>query len=59
MNHAEIALQLTLKAMEHGLIARKDFKLFDDADPIGSANRDVAKQVSDFYEYTLKRLNTP
>lgn len=57
MNNPEIALQLTLKALEQGMIIKKDNSLFDGNDPIEDANQHFAKQVSDFYEYTLKRLN--
>ena len=57
MEHKEIALQLTLKAIETGLITKQDYKSIDSSMPIETANQLVAKQVSDLYENILKRLN--
>ncbi len=54
MEHKEIALQLTLKAIETGLITKQDY---NSSMPIETANQLAAKQVSDFYENILKRLN--
>ena len=56
MDKSEIALQLTLKAMEQGFILKKDFRTFEGDDPIEEANRYTAKQVNDFYQETLNRL---
>lgn len=56
MEKSEIALQLTLKAMEQGLIVGKTFQAFDSEDPIEAANQYTAKQVNDFYRETYKRL---
>ena len=57
MEYKEIALLLTLKAIETGLITKQDYKSIDSSMPIETANQLVAKQVSDFYENILKRLN--
>lgn len=57
MNHKEIALQLTIKAMELGLIKTKPEKFFSGDDAWEEANQFAAKQVNDFYAETLRRLN--
>lgn len=56
MEKSEIALNLTMKAMELGLIGMKDMRSFDAEDPIEAANQYAAKQVNDFYRETYKRL---
>lgn len=57
MEHKEIALQLTLKAMETGLIPKKDQRKFQ----LDYAEEEVAKvsaqMVNDFFQETLNRLN--
>ena len=57
MNNTEIALQLTLKAMEESYITRKSENFCDGPDPIETANQFSAKQICDFYAKTLRRLN--
>ena len=57
MNHKEIALQLTIKAMEFGLIKTKPENFFSGDDTWEQANQFAAKQVNDFYSETLRRLN--
>ena len=56
MTADEIALQITLKAMEHGLICQKPVNMFDGKDPWEAANQYTVKQVNDFYHETKRRL---
>ena len=57
MDHKEIALQLTIKAMEFGLIQAKPLSNFS-GDAWEAANQFATKQVNDFYQETLRRLNS-
>lgn len=57
MNNFEIALQITLKAMEEKYILRKSENFCSGADPIETANEFAVKQICDFYTETLRRLN--
>lgn len=57
MNNTEIALQLTLKAMEERYITRKSENFCNGPDPIEASNQFSAKQICDFYVETLHRLN--
>ena len=57
MNNSDIALQITLKALEDGYIARKSDTVCEGPDPVETANRFAAKQISDFYIEVLRRLN--
>lgn len=57
MDHKEIALRLTVKAMEFGLIKAKPENFFSGDDTWEEANQFAAKQVNDFYQETLQRLN--
>ena len=57
MNNNEIALQITLKAIEEGYITQKSENLCEGPDPIESANKFSVKQICDFYAETLRRLN--
>lgn len=57
MNNIDIALQITLKAMEEGYITRKSENFCSGPDPIESANQFSVKQICDFYTETLRRLN--
>lgn len=56
MQNSEIALQLTLKAMELGLIRAKPENFFSGDNPWEEANEFAAKQVNDFYQETMRRL---
>lgn len=57
MDHKEIALQLTMKAMELGMIKCKPENFFSGEDPYEEANKFASKQINDFYQETLQRLN--
>ena len=56
MQNSEVALQLTLKAMELGLIRTKPENFFEGDNPWEAANEFAAKQVNDFYRETMRRL---
>lgn len=56
MDKAEIALHLTSKAMELGLIRVKPENFFEGENSFEEANKFAAKQVNDFYHETLQRL---
>lgn len=56
MQNSEIALQLTLKAMELGLIRVKPENYFEGDNPWEEANKFAVKQVNDFYQETMRRL---
>lgn len=58
MNTSDIAFQLTLKAIENGMINTKSTNLSESNDPIEDVNRYNAKQLSGFYEEVLKHLNS-
>ena len=58
MDHKEIALQLTIKAMEFGLLQAKPENHFEGTNSYEEANQFAAKQVNDFYQETLRRLNS-
>ena len=57
LNNFEIALQITLKAMEEGYIVRKGENFCTGPDPIETANQFAAKQICDFYVETIRRLS--
>lgn len=57
MDHKEIAMQLTLKAMEVGYIPKKDIGFNDADDPYSDCTMSAAKNVNDFFQATLRRLN--
>lgn len=57
MNNFEIALQITLKAMEEGYITQKSENFCSGPDPIETANEFAVKQICDFYTETLRRLS--
>ena len=57
MNNSEIALQLTLKAMEEKLLLAKPISLCESAEPFEEANQFIAKQVNEFYSSVLNHLN--
>lgn len=57
MLNTDIALQITLKAIETGYIIRKGDSVCDGQDPVEAANQFSAKQISDFYLEILRRLN--
>lgn len=56
MYHKEIAMQLTIKALESGYIPKKDWKTFEGEDPIEAATNYAANQISDFYKTIYDRL---
>jgi len=56
MNYDEIALQLTLKAMEQGFIQCKPANICKGPDLYEEANQHAVKQINDFYQETLRRL---
>ncbi len=56
MTADEIALQLTMKAMEHGLFFQKPLNMFAGDNPWEAANQYTVKQVNDFYQETKRRL---
>lgn len=56
MQNSEIALQLTLKAMDIGLIKVKPENFFEGDSSWELANTFAAKQVNDFYQETMRRL---
>lgn len=57
MDHKEIAMHLTLKAMEIGYIPKKDIAYNGAEDPYGDCTMCAAKNVNDFFQETLRRLN--
>lgn len=57
MDHKEIALQLTLKAIECKLIQAKPLDYSIAKDPTNDSAMSAAKNVNDFYLETLRRLN--
>lgn len=57
MENKEAALQLTLKAMEAGLISVKPSNHFSGDDPHEESTQHAIKQVSDFYRSMLKAIN--
>ncbi len=57
MDHKEIALQLTLKAIECKLIQAKSLAYNTAEDPTNDCAMSAAKDVNDFYQETLRRLN--
>lgn len=58
MPKSEIALQLTLKAMELGYIEKKSWKTFDGQDPLQASAEYAAKQISEFYQAIYSQLGT-
>ena len=56
MTYPEIALQLTLKAMETGLIVPKSLNTCKGPDLYAESTMDCAKRVNDFYQETMRRL---
>lgn len=56
MDHKDVALQLTLKALETGYIPKKDWKICDGEDPMKAATEYTANQISDFYQTIYDRL---
>lgn len=56
MNYDEIALQLTVKAMEHGLIKPMPVNMCKGPDLYSEASQHAAKLVNDFYQETMHRL---
>ena len=56
MKNDEIALQLTLKAMELGIIKVKPENFFEGENSWEAANKYAAKQINDFYQETMRRL---
>ncbi len=56
ITYPEIALQLTMKAMETGLIAPKPTNFCKSEDPFAESTNDCVKRVNDFYQETMRRL---
>lgn len=56
MTTSEIAMQLTLKALEEGYIPRKAVNLFEGEDPFAEASKYAAAQVGDFYQRVFDAL---
>jgi hypothetical protein len=57
MENKEIALHLTLKAMEAGLISVKPSNHIRGDDPYEESTQHAIKQVSDFYRSMLEVIN--
>lgn len=56
MTNSEIAMQLTLKALEEGYIPKKSLNHFEVEDPFAEATKYAAAQVSDFYQRVFDAL---
>jgi len=57
INNDEIALQLTLKAMEHDKVALKPSNFTND-NTLEDVRKFIAKQLHEFYKDILEYLNT-
>lgn len=57
MENKEMALQLTLKAMETGIISVKPHNHCTGDDPHGESTQHAIKRVSDFYRSMLQAIN--
>lgn len=57
MSNSEIAMNLTLKAMEEGYIPKKSINLFDGEDQFTEATKYAAAQVGEFYQRVLDAFN--
>lgn len=56
MSNSEIAMQLTLKALEEGYIPKKSLNHFSGEDPFAEATKYAATQISDFYQKVYDSL---
>lgn len=58
MEKSEIALQLTLKAMELGYIEKRSWTTFESQDQFQASTEYAAKQISEFYQAIYSQLGT-